>query len=767
MRNLASYVFVAVVLVMAVLFSMRDTTRTRIPNISETSEVVRQNQQSKLYPKNKKYGISYQIYYINLDTSPERKKFMEDQFRKYGLRGKRVKGVYGKHLSSLIKSSPSDEIQFENHDPQLTPGEVGCTLAHLRAIKTAFDDKQTIALIAEDDCCFDLIPFWEKSLEDVVKDAPADWEILQLYSFHCLYHEDGPYKKHVPGGKYCYSNAAYIINKQGMTKLLSQLYKDGKFIIRSPIQDKTDQAYGTADRIIYDCITTYTYTIPMVFAYNELLDSTIHPDHTKGHLTKANDVISDYLLTNGGALPIISKQQMNMAHALTDAHTAFSSFPFFLCEGTLLGVYREGRFIEGDTDIDLGLMYDDVASTLPMPAQVEGFKKISEYGHPSKGYECTYLHNATQTRVDFFVYYPLSNGETVYHATYKGMCDKAKDGMCRWKTGAVTPLSKITFLEREYFTPSNPEKYLVERYGMNWNYPKKYGYFDGMVKGEYRGLITSDFDHPPSATIQGEKKISQYYPSLIRSWKQPIIWMYWQNAKGKKKPAYLDLCFETIKKANPYFSIMLLDDVQVRAISRIVHPNFTNIEPIAMRADYIRFCVLAEYGGCWIDADMVALQSFTFATGLLGEYAFVGFDHDDTPGKISSSFFACKPYNRVCLFLKNIFETEFGSWKNKKATIAWEAPTKKLEKFIPALTRLYPREYIALPANVYTYPVRWDQSEKYFWTEGKTDIDSLLSYKIVTLHNETYTKEQKERTREQVLNDNTRLGTLFRHVLGQ
>jgi hypothetical protein len=247
--------------------------------------------------------------------------------------------------------------------------------------------------------------------------------------------------------------------------------------------------------------------------------------------------------------------------------------------------------------------------------------------------------------------------------------------------------------------------------------------------------------------------------------REPIIWMYWQNMPGKTKPPYLELCFETIRKANPYFRIIVLDDVQVRAVSRFVDPHFTNIEPIAMRADYIRFCVLAEYGGCWIDADMIALQSFTFATNYLSKYAFIGFDHDNVPGRISSSFFACKPYNRVCLFLKNAFEEEFGQWKKGKATIKWEAPTKKLEKFTPVLKRLYPNEFIALPANQYTYPVRWDQSEKYFWTKGEVDITSLLSYKIVTLHNETYTADQKRMSKKEVMESNTRLGALLRHVL--
>src|SRR3990167_965362 len=132
------------------------------------------------------YQVNLPVLYINLDRDKDRKKYMEFQFQEYNIKTERVSAVYGKNLKSLKHSSPGEEISFVNNYSGLSPGEVGCTLSHLKAIRIAYEKGYDMVLIAEDDCCFDLIPFWPHSIEDIVKTAPNDWEILQLSTLNCL-----------------------------------------------------------------------------------------------------------------------------------------------------------------------------------------------------------------------------------------------------------------------------------------------------------------------------------------------------------------------------------------------------------------------------------------------------------------------------------------------------------------------------------------------------------------------------------------------------
>ena len=66
--------------------------------------------------------------------------------------------------------------------PQLKnrPGVIGCTLGHLRALLTSWENGDEYALIMEDDATATLAPWWPLSLEDFVDSLPAGWEAAQL-----------------------------------------------------------------------------------------------------------------------------------------------------------------------------------------------------------------------------------------------------------------------------------------------------------------------------------------------------------------------------------------------------------------------------------------------------------------------------------------------------------------------------------------------------------------------------------------------------------
>ena len=120
---------------------------------------------------------SYHILYINLNNRTDRKKNIETQLKKLGLKKrpnyktKRIKGVLGsdiqrnhKALSKEFKVLPSQmtesfwlsrkNFKTMSNDKKKILGRVGCFLGHLRALQYAVTHKLKNVIILEDDCVY-------------------------------------------------------------------------------------------------------------------------------------------------------------------------------------------------------------------------------------------------------------------------------------------------------------------------------------------------------------------------------------------------------------------------------------------------------------------------------------------------------------------------------------------------------------------------------------------------------------------------------------
>ncbi len=87
------------------------------------------------------------------------------------------------------------------------------------------------------------------------------------------------------------------------------------------------------------------------------------------------------------------------------------------------------------------------------------------------------------------------------------------------------------------------------------------------------------------------------------------VWTYWEDVPGTTRPAYLDLCLETIRRhaaplplhcLGPDDALEVLPDLDVERWRSLPAPNY--------RSDYVRCRLLQRYGGLWIDIDTVALR---------------------------------------------------------------------------------------------------------------------------------------------------------------
>jgi GR25 family glycosyltransferase involved in LPS biosynthesis/mannosyltransferase OCH1-like enzyme len=751
-----------------ILKKKQDNKGMNIKKIIENMKIIEDGKKYGLLNYNEK-TIDIPIFYINLDRSQDRKEFMEKQFQLFNIKNViRISGVDGSLISDLSKGDINDgsKLKFINNY-KLNKGELGCTLSHIKAIKEFYNKNINLGLILEDDCAFYLLPYWGETLNNIIDKAPKDWGILQLFTFENRCQKfTGEFEKHNQKSP-CWSTAVYVINRKGAEDVLNNAgYKD--ITLGKKIDNVLHPTSGIADRYIYECSKTYYYNIPLFLVGDLILGSTIHPSHEDGHINSTNKVIQLYTKFNIDDNYKYEKQ-IKFAKVLYDMDELLKKYniPYHLLFGTLLGAYRENKFIDHDIDIDLGVFFDDFNINI-----IKGnnkFKFVRSNGKIENGYECTFNHIEYNINVDIFLVY--KENDYYWVSSYYGLCDKAKDKRCRWKFPKYK-ISNINFISNEFNIPYPTEEHLISRYGVNWNVPISYSYIEGFNKGYTNGLIETDFDKNEIKTIIDNKNknknkiITDLYPRKIKEMKKPIIWMYWQSNNKTNKPPYLNLCLKTIQKncAND-FEIIILNDEIIPIISRTIHPNFKNIEPIAMRADYIRFCIIMEYGGVWLDSDTIVLDNINFMIDNLKNYNFLAFSHEND-NDISISVFSGNKNNRICKYYKYILENdpEFNSWLYQKYNIKWASPTNKLSNYMKELKKLYPNEYITYNAPENIYPVHWKNSKEYFWNKGKLD-KYILNYKIICLHNQMYSDYNKNLTEEHILNSDYRISKLLKYVI--
>jgi hypothetical protein len=203
------------------------------------------------------------IYYLNLDGQPERREFMEDQFKYWEIENyERISAYDGREddLSDILKG---------RYPERMTPGEIGCVTSHLKAIRHWLDTSDSpYAVFMEDDCSLDLVRFWPFTWRDFYSRLPYDWDCVQISiictgDIHVRLH-----KRFVND----FSTACYIMNRRYAEKLMH-------FHVKGPDKYKLDNGVKprpVADDLLYNAGNTYA--LPLLL-YRTELGSSIHPEH--------------------------------------------------------------------------------------------------------------------------------------------------------------------------------------------------------------------------------------------------------------------------------------------------------------------------------------------------------------------------------------------------------------------------------------------------------------------------------------------------------
>ena len=203
------------------------------------------------------------IYYLNLDGQPERREYMEDQFKYWEIENyERISAYDGRDddLSDILKG---------RYPERMSPGEIGCVTSHLKAIRHWLDTSDSpYAVFMEDDCSLDLVRFWPFTWRDFYSRLPYDWDCVQISiictgDIHIRLH-----KRFVND----FSTACYIMNRRYAEKLMH-------FHVKGPDKYKLDNGVKprpVADDLLYNAGNTYA--VPLLL-YRTELGSSIHPEH--------------------------------------------------------------------------------------------------------------------------------------------------------------------------------------------------------------------------------------------------------------------------------------------------------------------------------------------------------------------------------------------------------------------------------------------------------------------------------------------------------
>ena len=250
--------------------------------------------------------LNIPVYYLNLSRSPERNKYMIEQFNKFNINNyHRVEAIDGKNIKRNMKDFNTNHIYevdgtiiWNNytHD-NLKQSEIACTLSHLKAIRDAYNNDENIALIVEDDTSFELLPLWKKNIYEYMKEFPNDWQCVTLFNQACYIEKKLPEYVNIKD-KICSGSVAYVINREGMKNILSGMDEMLVLDKNDPMNENLISDHpAIADIFIFNRIPNcYQRKYPLFYPNNNdsNLDSTIHPHHTWRHTIIANEIINLY-----------------------------------------------------------------------------------------------------------------------------------------------------------------------------------------------------------------------------------------------------------------------------------------------------------------------------------------------------------------------------------------------------------------------------------------------------------------------------------------
>jgi GR25 family glycosyltransferase involved in LPS biosynthesis len=232
------------------------------------------------------------IYYLNLDGQPERREFMEGQFKYWEVENYERISAYDGRDDDL------SDILVGKYPEMMSSGEIGCTTSHLKALKHYLETSDSpYAIIMEDDCSLETVRFWNFSWKEFIAHFPYDWDVVQIAvictgDIHVNLH-----KRFVND----FSTACYVINRNHAEKLVRLHCREDKYKLDMGVKPRP-----VADDLIYNAGNTFS--IPLLL-YQIEMGSSIHQDHIDAFHKGNHQAQSNFWVQQGSNVDI--SQQMD------------------------------------------------------------------------------------------------------------------------------------------------------------------------------------------------------------------------------------------------------------------------------------------------------------------------------------------------------------------------------------------------------------------------------------------------------------------------
>jgi hypothetical protein len=234
------------------------------------------------------------------------------------------------------------------------------------------------------------------------------------------------------------------------------------------------------------------------------------------------------------------------------------------------------------------------------------------------------------------------------------------------------------------------------------------------------------------------------------------IWSYWE---GPSFPL-LDLCRETMLRHNP--SAVLLNPETFDPLWKYDRDLDFSKRCLAHKADFIRFYLLKEYGGLWVDADCIVMKPLQPVLDCLPVSHFIA-NHEGWGKNFGCNFIAapqqgwhiCDIYQRVVRRLRD------------PRPLSWLELTDGSVKDV-VMRDHESKGFLRLDTNM-VEPISWNGSWDAFFTE-REDHEHAIRFNpdslTYMLSNNSMGDRAKQLTRDQLLKGRFFISYVLRRALG-
>lgn len=200
------------------------------------------------------------IYVVNLDRSPQRLEEITKQLSKFGLSFQRIAATDGKLATPAQKALLDEKNYQRKHGKTSLPGELGCYLSHVDAIREFLKSDDLFAVILEDDAMIE--NGFVHVLQHLAQHS-GQWDMVKLSGVHSgtpvtVQRINDDHRLSVMFSK-CTCSSAYMINRHA-----AQAYSEKLLPMTLPYDHEFDKgwAYNIKVRAVTPFVVTHNLQAP-------------------------------------------------------------------------------------------------------------------------------------------------------------------------------------------------------------------------------------------------------------------------------------------------------------------------------------------------------------------------------------------------------------------------------------------------------------------------------------------------------------------------